>query len=177
MFSKLYLLPKNILLLSEKITVFQELLLVSSLFSRRRKHDFFLLICNTTIFFFAYNSSLYVLFMWKFLYCPWMNTIVCNSRLFIPSDFISAIKFLTLFVNYFDIRPMMLIYDYTIMQTTKVYKLRTFFVRKSHWIKWCSSEFIPLFINKAHIDDVAIFKNREYFCHRGVNWQKNAFYL
>lgn len=51
MFSKLYLLPKNILLLSEKITVFQELLLVSSLFSRRRKHDFFLLICNTTIFF------------------------------------------------------------------------------------------------------------------------------
>lgn len=53
MFSKLYLLPKNILLLSEKITVFQELLLVSSLFSRRRKHDFFLLICNTTIFFFC----------------------------------------------------------------------------------------------------------------------------
>lgn len=51
MFSKLYLLPKNILLLSEKITVFQELLLVSSLFSRRRKHVFFLLICNTTIFF------------------------------------------------------------------------------------------------------------------------------
>lgn len=54
------------------------------------------------------------------------------SDVFLPSNFISTISFLTSFVNSFDFRPMMndtLVYDYTRMQTTEVYKLRHFWAR------------------------------------------------
>lgn len=168
MFSKLYLLPKNILLLSEKITVFQELLLVSSLFSRRRKHVFFLLICNTTIFFCLQlvafrlvhvkifelsvdehgRLQFQTFYTFRLHLSNKVSHIVCQLFRYSAHD-----AYLRLYNNADD----------ESLQVTH------FFVRKSHWIKWCSSEFIPLFINEPHIDDVAIFKNREYFCHSGVN--------
>lgn len=54
------------------------------------------------------------------------------SDVFLPSNFILTIIFLTSFVNSFDYRPMMndtFVYDYTRMQTKEVYKFRHILAR------------------------------------------------
>lgn len=56
------------------------------------------------------------------------------SYVFLPSNFLSAINFLTSFVNSFDFRPMVndtLVNECTRMQTTELYKLRQFLARNN----------------------------------------------